>query len=62
MKHHRPGIFHDQELKVNECVICEKKIDTGRLCEICSSEVDEKKDIIIRKDHPFMIFKDNRIH
>ncbi len=63
MKHNKPDkIMHDQEFKVHECVICDTKIVAGRLCDICSDEVDEMKEIIIRKDHPFMIFKDNHIH
>ncbi len=62
MKHKNSGLLHDQELKAHACVICDKKIVAGRLCDICSDEVDEKKEIIIRKDHPFMIFKNNHIH
>ncbi len=62
MKHNNPGFLHDQKLIVHECVICDKKIVAGRLCDICSGEVDERKELIIRKDHPFIIFKDNHIH
>lgn len=58
----RDKITTEQPIKVYECVVCEQKIDKGRLCSVCSGEVDEKKEKIISKDHPFLIMTERRTH
>lgn len=62
MKFNKHGNLNNQEAVVRECVVCEKKIENGRLCTICLDEVDEKKELIIRKDHPFLILTEKKPH
>ncbi len=62
MKYKKYGNINNQEAVVRECVVCEIKIDDGSLCTICLNEVDEKKEIIIRKDHPFLILTEKKTH
>lgn len=58
----KSNIANDPVTKIYECVVCDTKIDKGRLCNICSQEIDEKKEIIISKNHPFFIISERKTH